>query len=63
MTNTLKNLCKKYIINIRKLNNTSSIIKIDNRPNWSYGKFLDNNPNASKSERKNAIKIFLNNTR
>ena len=29
----------------------------------SYGKFIRNNPNASKKERQKAIKLFLDTTR
>ena len=40
-----------------------SIDKLSKLPDFSYGKFLQENPNATRKERREAIKIFLNHVR
>jgi hypothetical protein len=48
----------KKILKVISNNNKKQIIK-----NISYGKFLRDNPKATKEERRKAIKRFLDNTR
>lgn len=45
---------KKQLIENKKINNTN---------NFSYGKFLQDNPNATKKEKREAILNFFNKTR
>ena len=48
---------------VKSLSNNNLNILKKKLPEFSYGKFLQNNPKASKDERKKAILKFLKNTR
>lgn len=48
---------KKQLIENKKINNNTNL------DNFSYGKFLKDNPNATKEERREAILNFFNKTR
>jgi len=52
---------KNKIVKSLSNNNLNKLKK--KLPDFSYGKFLINNPKASKNERRNAILKFLKNTR
>ena len=48
---------KKQLIENKKINNNTDL------DNFSYGKFLKDNPDATKKERREAILNFFNKTR
>jgi len=56
-------MLKRLFKNIYYLNIKTKLIKKEKLPNFSYGKFLLNNPTANKIEKRDAIKKFLDSTR
>ena len=60
----------KYIKNLKYFKNYNNFKKVkpnykfkNSKYNYSYGYFLRQNPNATRKDRLNAIKLFLDNTR
>ena len=52
----------QYLIRTKNINK-ENIINKSLKEDYSYGNFLTKNPNATKEERKKAIKRFLDKTR